>query len=376
MSLHFWFPNISRRPLNDTYSTEREGKKAFYLLEQRRFDSVTRNDSSPVGAVAGLFEDDVVCLLGPGRQPDRREWEVLLDWVERGGSLVFAAPYGEPAVNIEELGMKVEPLVDFDLDFNEMLKQAQENQDEPEEVQTTLFGGGELRWRSFGKVTGTGGDVIVEYDGEPQAVLKSYGAGRVLLIASDDIFSNASLAYKDNGILAQRLVESVAWPESYIVFDEYFNTVGAPKVVGLLFDPFLRPLTVQAAAVLLLFVWCGSRRFGRQLPSMYHSRHDIADHTDALGNMYYRTGDGRAVVRSYFEQLRMELHFRHLSLTDKQAIESLARRAGQDPQQVRELLARTQRVIDGAPIKRRAAAEIISDLAELRAGLRRSPAKA
>lgn len=370
LSLHFWFPRYSQQPLNDTYSTERAGKKAFFLLAQRRFAEASRNDRSPVGAVENLYEDDVFCLLGPSRQPDKREWNVLLDWVEQGGSLIIAPPHGDPSLNIEELGLQVEPLVDFSLDIDKLMEQAQKIKEEPQQVQTTLFGGGELRWRSLGKVTGDGGEVIVEFDDEPQAVLKPYGAGRVLVIASDDIFSNGSLAYKDNGVLAQRLVESVATPGSHVVFDEYFNSIGAPKVVGLLFDPLLRPLTVQMIAVLLLFVWCGSRRFGRQLPALYKPRHNIVDHTDALGNMYYRTGDGRAALRDYYVQLRKELQFRHLSLTDNQALETLARRADQDPQQVRELLARADSAINGPKLKRRAAAEIIRDLSALRAGIR------
>ncbi|WP_339907822.1 DUF4350 domain-containing protein [Symmachiella dynata] len=373
ISLHFWFPRYSQQPLNDTYSTERAGKKAFYLLAQRRFVEARRNDLSPASAVKEMYDDDVFCLLGPSRQPDQREWKVFLDWVEQGGSLIIAPAYGDPSLKIEELGLQVEPLFDFDLNLGEMLEQAQEQKQEEETqpVQTTLFGGGEVRWRSTGKITGDGGEVIVEFDDAPQAVLKPYGSGRVLLIASDDIFSNGSLAYKDNGILAQRLVASVSSPESHVIFDEYYNSIGAPKVVGLLFDPLLRPLTVQMLALLLLFVWYGSRRFGRQLPALYQPRHNIVDHTDALGNMYYRTGDGRMALRDYYEQLRKDLQFRHMSLSDNQAVETLARRADQEPQQVRELLARANSAINGPKLKRRAAAEIIRDLATLRAGILR-----
>jgi len=371
LSLHFWFPRYSQQPLNDTYSTERAGKKAFFLLAQRRFFEASRNARSPGGAVDDFYDDDVFCLLGPSRQPDRREWKVLLDWVSQGGSLIIAPPYDAPSLNLEELGLQVEPLFELDFDFSEMLEQAQEANNELPEVQTTLFGGGELRWRSAGKVTGDGGEVIVEFDGEPQAVLKPYGAGRVLVLASDDIFSNGSLAYKDNGVLAQRLVESVSAPESHVVFDEYFNSIGAPKVVGLLLDPLLRPLTVQMVVLLLLFVWCGSQRFGRQLPVLYKPRHNIVDHTDALGNMYYRTGDGRTALRDYYQQLRKDLQFRHMSPTDNQALETLARRADQEPQQVRELLVRANRAINGPKLKRRVAAEIIRDLSTLRAGILR-----
>jgi hypothetical protein len=86
--------------------------------------------------------------------------------------------------------------------------------------------------------------------------------------------------------------------------------------------------------------------------------------------MYYRTGDGRMALRDYYQQLRKDLQFRHLSLSDNQALETLARRADQDPQHVRELLARADGAINGPKLKRRTAAEIIRDLSALRAGIR------
>ncbi len=383
LSLHFWFPQISARPMNDTYSTERSGKKAFYLLTQWRFGerNVERNESSPNGLVSQPAENEylrtsrMVCLLGPSRYPDKREWELLMDCVARGGVLVVAPRHSEPSMSIEEVGLKVEPLGGLDLDFGKILEEAQQAQQsddgEGSNVTTALFGGGEVRWRSFGKVSGSGGEVLVEYEGEPQAVLKRYRAGKVLLIATDEIFSNGSLAYKDNGILALRLLEYASVPGEEVLFDEYFNTVGAPKIVGLLFDPLLRPLSVQLLVVLVVFTWCGSKRFGRMLPKHDVSRHDIADHTDALGNLYYRSKDGPAVVRLYYEQLRAELQLRFTSLKESGAIETLSRRAGQEPEQVRALLRETEVAMAAPKLKRRAAAEIIRRLAELRAGVKR-----
>jgi len=379
LSLHFWFPNLARRPMNDTYSVERTGKKAFFLLTERRFSDCSRNDRSPGGVVAHLnsYRGDVFCLLGPSRYPDSREWDLLLDWVRDGGSLIVAPRHGEPNLKLERVALEVEPLEDVGLDFEKLMEQAKKQEQlEKTPVNTTLFGGGELRWRSFGKVVGEGGEVLVEHGGEPQAVKKSFGAGQVLLIASDDIFSNGSLAYKDNGVLAQRLLESMAAPGSSVEFDEYFNTIGAPKVVGLLFDPMLRPLSVQGAALLLVFVWCGSRRFGRQAPRFFSSRHNIADHTDALGNMYYRTGDGQTAVRRYYEQMRQDLQLRYVKAGDARAIETLARRAGKEPQEVRELLTDIELALNGPPPRRREAAEIIRRMAELRAAFHKRAAGA
>lgn len=377
ISLHFWFPSWERRPMHDTYSTERGGKKAMFLLTERRFGEGFRNVKSPSGAVNDLYSDDLFCLLGPIRYPDSREWDVLLDWVRDGGSLVIAPRYDQPSLAIKELGLNVEPRIEseLELDLNKLMKEAERRKKMDEApVKTTLFGGGELRWRSFGKIVGDGAEVIVEQAGEPQAVIKPYGKGRVLLVASDQVFSNASLAWKDNGILALRLLESVSGPDSFVTFDEYFNTVGAPKIVGLLLAPLLRPITIQIVVVLLLFAWCGSRRFGRALPQTYSARHDIADHTDALGNMYYRSNSGQSSVRYYFEQLRMELRLKYLSASDPQAMDSLARRTGMESEYLRDLLQRAEAATKAPKLKRKTAAGIIRELATFRAAARKDSA--
>ncbi len=102
-------------------------------------------------------------------------------------------------------------------------------------------------------------------------------------------------------MLALRLLESVSGPDSFVLFDEYFNTTGAPKVVGLLFDPLLRPVTVQAVAVLACcFTWCGSLRSVVICPFLFCAecwQLPIAD--VALGICCYRGGGpaGGTVLR-------------------------------------------------------------------------------
>lgn len=372
LSLHFWFPSWDRKPLHDTYSTERPGKKAFYLLSGRRFSQVKRNNSSPVGVIENLERNDIFCLLGPSRYPDKREWKVLLDWVRGGGSLIIAPRHDQPMLAIEELDLRVETRYDFELDLHELLEEVKKQEEaEKAQVETILFGGGELKWKSSGKIVGENAEVLVKHGDEPQAVVKKHGAGRVLLVASDFIFSNESLAWKDNGILALRLLESVADPESDVVFDEYLNTIGAPKIVGLLFDPFMRPVTLQAVALLWVFAWCGSRRFGRAIPRIDSTRHDIADHTDALGNMYYRARDGQTALRYYFEQLRMELRLKYVSTSDGQALDALARRSGLNAQYLRDLLQRAETAAKAPLVRRKTAAGIIRELAALRHAARR-----
>ncbi|MCH7688882.1 MAG: DUF4350 domain-containing protein, partial [Planctomycetes bacterium] len=325
VSLHFWFPNIRTGPAHDTFSTTAEGKKAFYLLVRQQAASrgiVVRRNLNPLlrwnfefGANAS--GTPVLCLLGPQRYPTSVEWEKLLEWVSSGGILVLAARYNQPEFKIEDLELEVKRL-------NRRLDAG------PQDIQTDLVTTGNVFWKSKGRVVASANAAqLVNADGTLQAVSSSYGSGRIVVVASDFIFSNQSLAWDDNsnGELAYRLLEWVGG-DGNIYFDESLNISGTPKVVGLLFDPMLRPVTVQLLLGLLLFGWWRRRRFGPLLPKTVTARHNIVDHTDALGILNYKTKNGVEALRSYLKQLHSELRLKSFKGRENQILDPIAVRMG------------------------------------------------
>jgi hypothetical protein len=209
--------------------------------------------------------------------------------------------------------------------------------------------------------------VLITLDGSPQAVSLQLGWGRIVLIASDNVFSNASLAAsdKENGALAVRLLEA-AGVDQKVVFDESLNATGTPRVVGVLLDPTLRPMTLQLAVVLIAFGWRGSRRFGGVLPQSAPARHDVSLHTDALGNLYYKSRNGAVALRAYLEQLQTALHLRFAAGHERRAIAALAERVGQPVDEVQRLLKTARETARRASVPRHEAATLIRRLSELR----------
>ena len=228
VSLHFWFPNLRTGPAHDTFSTTAEGKKAFYLLVRQQGASrgiTVQRNLNPLlrwnfESEAGELGTSVLCLLGPQRYPTSVEWEKLLEWVSSGGILVLAARYNQPELKIEELELEVKPLK-RKIDAG------------PQDIQTDLVTKGNVFWKSKGRVVAaTNATRLVNADGRLQAVSSSYGSGRIVVVASDFIFSNQSLAWDDNsnGELAYRLLEW-AGGDGNIYFDESLNISVTPIVV-------------------------------------------------------------------------------------------------------------------------------------------------
>lgn len=371
-----WFPRVETDPVNDTYSVEIGGRNALYQFAARRLPYVARNHEPLVLAMPYVGYDETFCLLGPARYPSPREWAALLEWVQHGGNLLIAARWDEPEFAIPDLNARVTAAASWKKKLAAALKPTKPvaakkpEADEPEltgAVETRLISTTQIDWKTNAAVDAPQGEVLLKVGDSPQVVRLSHGAGRILISASDHVFSNASLADRkaSNAALAVRLLQT-AGTEETVWFDESLNSTGSPRVVGILLDPLLRPISIQLCVVALLFAWRGNRRFGALLPQSQPARHDITDHANALGNLYYKVRDSNGVLRSYLEQLRTELKLKSTVKGSRAAIHTLARRIGQPPEAIEELLSRAIAQSDNTALSRRDSAHIIRELAALR----------
>ena len=392
LSLQVWFPPIDAGQMNDTYNVDVSGRNAFYQFVTGRVPGSSRNHQALPLLLDTLDPEATLCLLGPARYPTPREWQAIDKWVQQGGRLLLAARWNDAELTIPRLDVRVKSTKPKDLlPLGELFQRAEKNSGNPAQPPagqaataeassaaqdgpkwTKLLAGTNFSWKSLGTIEAPGAEALVKMGDSVQAARIALGRGTIVLVATDQLFSNAALFEKDtqNGALAVQMLQAPGAVHE-VVFDESLNETGRPVVVGILLDPVLRAATVQVLVVLVVFLWRGNRRFGRVLPRAAAARHDVADHTNSLGNLYYKAHHSMGVLREYLEQLRTDLRLRFSSGHDVRVLTPIANKLGVKVEDVQRQLAEADAASRKPRLTRREAALQIRRLAVLRQAARR-----
>lgn len=376
VALHFAFPDMEPPGFTDSFSATGEGKKAFFRLVDAQTGRGVRTFTplpQHVSSLGWWGAEDTICLIGPARRPSSREIESLLDWVSQGGTLLWAVPeyvFSEGIWRDASLAGDAAAADEIELLPGVRLVPLPDSTTGPPE--TRFDTEGRFLWRTEAKLEADDGDTLVVQDGTEQAVRVEHGAGTILVLASDFVFSNQSLAWGDNSVLAYRLLDELDYGGE-IHFDESLNATGAPKVVGLLLDVPLRGVTLQLLVLLVVFGWLGSRRFGPLLPESATARQNIVDHTDAVGALRFRSGDGSGALQSYLRQLAGALGLRLDAPRAKNGgdpydrrLEPIARKMQVETETLRRLIRNAEQAAEQPRTDRRTAAALIRRLAAVR----------
>lgn len=401
----WWFPGQTS-DATDSFSTAAGGKRAFFALTERLTSPAARTVEKLSDRVG---DADTMCIIGPARYPDAAEWDWLTDWVSFGKTLVFAARLDDPAADLMYFGVLVVPderLIDrrdrkkkeskseeTDGSGSESAektddsktpgdsKKTDDDQTKPAPTPRSFFhdpivetplAAGKFHWLSDGHIETTNqrSEVLVTVDGKPQVVRLPFGQGTLIVCSSDYIFTNKSLATDDNGLLAFRILEA-AKPRA-VVFDESLNASGAPKVFGLLFDPRVRPVTLQILLVTILFCWLGFRRFGPALVPISAEHRSMTEHAIALGNLHLKAGTGSRAIHWYLDYFRNELRLHYAADSGVAEATLLARRAGTDEQTTAQLLADVREALEQPRLPGSRAAALVRELAAIKHKLDRA----
>jgi len=379
----FWFPQIVDPQLNDSFNVDFGGRNVIYRFASRRTETI-RSFVPLERALEQLDSSDLLLMLGPARPPTAREQQALANWVFRGGRLLYAAPLAKPQVTLDFLMAEVAEFGDTTGSPLPTWIPNPQPPPQPPLPEANTDQSGELRldrveWQTRARLVAKGPPPARRWLTDAsglQAAEWNWGSGRVLLVSSDYLFSNASLALRDrrNGVLASQLLELAGRPldprapqtlPEQIVFDESLNATGAPQVVSLLLTPLLRPLTLQALLLWWLYAWQGSQRFGRALPAALPARHNITDHADALGNLYWRSGNALGPLQAYVTQILADLKLTGRQLTP-QRVETLAARSGVPREEIDRLLALPDEIAQRSAVLPADAAQMIRRFARLR----------
>lgn len=356
----WWVPGDSTSTA-DSYSSEEEGKLAFYNVVQRYFPRTQRSSDMLIPEDA-----DTIMILGPARGPTDEEWSELYNFVSTGGRLLFAN--GRRSDSFESRAFRITCENDWTPE-DEVQQAFQIATDITQTDNVKTFNNEYLPWRSFSSLESDspyGTETLAYSTGKgAQVIRRQVGTGYAVFVASDHIFSNQSLLEPACGGFAFQLLEATEPASRARVYvDESLNSSGTPRVLGILFAPLFRSISLQALIVTVLFGWWGSRRFGPQIIEKSNKRRAIVEHAQALGNMHYKVGSANHVLRAYFEYFRTAAQVPGGRI-DKVA-STLAARSGFEKSAVEQLLNETQTAIQNDQIGSGTTATLITRLAELR----------
>ncbi len=186
-------------------------------------------------------------------------------------------------------------------------------------------------------------------DDATYAAVVTHGKGRVLGVASDELFTNVGLSRRDNAAVAALLLSNAGCPALKVAHAE--DGVSSPSTpIGALLRAGLGLGLVHALiATILLFVAAGVRMM-RPKPASPPPRRAFAEHVDAVGGLYARTHSAPHALAAYArfadERLRARMP---RGANDVAAF--LASRAHQPPSVCRRVWERAMRArVDQPPL--------------------------
>lgn len=136
------------------------------------------------------------------------------------------------------------------------------------------------------------------------------GRGKVAMLASepgDSYFDNDGLRRFDHGELLL-LLAAQGGAKAPVLLVRHNENVGW---AGYLWQHW-RPVLCGLAALLLLWAWSASRRFGPLLPTLATERRALIEHIDASGRWLWRLPQGRALLLAAVRQRTEKLLLRRL----------------------------------------------------------------
>lgn len=330
-------PQTSNPAQATTHSSAPEGALALYSWTRELGYDGARLEYRPFE----LEEDDAVLfILNPEEPINRTQSRAVLDWVERGGTLIFAddrsAIFGTSNALLDDL--------QFDTGVystTELIAQAEPAQpvlDQPPvgtaHVQT-------------GRVLLPHRADYVKIVGPPDALLVAgvkHGSGYVYLSATTYPFTNAGLRDPENAALVLNMLRR-APVGGRVQFDEYHHGFFTPPSTGkiLLGSPW-GWAAAYTVVVIALYLILGGRRFGRPIPLREElARRSSAEYVESMADLFQRGGKRDYILSHYYSALKRRLAHKdgiNPQLDDREFARELARAREVNEPELLALLAR------------------------------------
>ena len=268
-----------------TYSEQGNGSKVLYLLLQdlgyqtvRVFDVEDLDPSAHALVTLGSAEG--------------REGERILSWLKPGRALVIAPPLVEDEGYCKEVRIG-------SLKVQRRGRVAFEKTDEK-----TQHVDLKLRESACTLVAPSTATVLAGTTDRTLAFEHAAEAGRMLVLAHDDMLVNANLDSDDIAVLLRRWLSTHVPDKGKVVFLE---TRAGGQLWEMLRRANLVALLLHGLIFLLLLYWMLAPRFGDPLPGAVATRRAFAQHAAALGHLYQRRGASAYLLKQLYDRFLARL---------------------------------------------------------------------
>ncbi|HEY0586426.1 MAG TPA: DUF4350 domain-containing protein [Pseudoduganella sp.] len=285
--------------------------------------------------------DGVMLLSRYARPPDERQAKLLLDWVRRGNTLIMTPDWvgdtddeqTDPAAALDQLSdplgkhfgvalsgrnrvddtCRVDPLETRRREKRAAARAEQaggEDEEDDDGAGQEPQGPAHLVCLSAPGAANTielarPSDTLQRFEGKgPQplwgdtyelaVLVYGEGRGKVAMVAADaadSYFDNEALRQFDHGELLL-LLAGQSGPHAQVMLVQHNAPVGWTAWVW----QHARLAVLGLAALLLLWAWSASRRFGPMLPEAATARRALIEHIEASGRWLWRLPQGRALL--------------------------------------------------------------------------------
>jgi hypothetical protein len=339
-------------PVPSTYSGQSGGAEAAYLLLAKLHYPVQRWESPPT-ELKGDPDEVLLILAEPIQPPSEAERKALLNFVKRGGHVLFTgAQIGEffPGADIS----RAHPAPDWKV-FSPSIPSHLARGAQRVTIRLQTYWGrlNESQLALYGESS------------SPVVVSWNLGDGQVLWWAGSTPLTNAGITQDDNLNFFLNSVSDGSHSEPYrIYWDEYFHGQRS-SLWSYVQRTSLRWSLLQFGLLAFAVVFTFSRRSGPIYSPAKVSRLSPLEFVETLGGLYERAGAASSAVAISYQRLR-SLLTRQLglpaSVPDSELAQAVNQRLAWKDPELADLLKRAEASSHIAKLRPREALEIIQNL--------------
>jgi hypothetical protein len=290
LALTFLSQDEEESGIPSTYSAQRHGAKAAFLLLQQSGYKVRRWEQSPSDLPADPAHT-VLVLASPFRAPTHDEKNALQTYLDRGGKIVAtgrSASIYLPQAETE----------------NELVPSPIAKEYQPQ-LLTPLTRGGAIQMSPVAYWKGPATSSLAHYADGDRPIVVSYkaGLGEVIWWGASTPLTNAAIAKQGNMALLLNSLGNA--DETQVYWDEYFHGEQS-SLSGYLGTPPIFHGLLQCALVFLALIFTFSRRNGPIHPLPQPSRLSPLEFVSTLGKLYRRANAMHSALAIPYARFRAQ----------------------------------------------------------------------